>query len=113
MTWFMLGADRTHLRLLLGHDLRVLADETIAAQAKERSELPLIQAWLKRQGQTWQTIDRIGVLVLPHSHTSVRVLVTLSEVAGWFFNVPVVHIPTPELSHSLAGELRARLTTLA
>lgn len=109
MTWFVLGADRTSLRLVLGRDESVLADEVIEVAAKDRAELVLIEDFLERHHLAWSALDRIGGLIVPHSHTSVRVLTTLLGVWSWWTDRMVVHIETPEITTLDADEIGARL----
>lgn len=109
MTTLILGADRASLRLILDRDGQV-SDDTLLAQALDRNELEHVQAALAKHNVTWAEIDRLGVLILPHSHTSVRITTTLLAVAGWVYDRPLVHIDVPELDSGSATTLLGRLT---
>ncbi len=109
MTWLVLGADRTQLRMILGRDKVVIDEWTLGAPAKERSELALINQHLRQSQMDWQTLDRLGLLVVPHSHTSVRVLSTLGNIWSWWSDRPVVHIETPELETLATHEIVSRI----
>lgn len=88
----IVGGDRSMLRLILAKPEGV-ADECIAAHAKERPEAELIDAWLQRHGVQWSSITWVGGLTVPHSHTSVRVMTTLLRTAAWYFGVPFTELP--------------------
>lgn len=109
MTRVILGADRDELRIIIDRDGKV-ADTILKAPAAERGELELLEPVFREHGVAWSEFHQLGVLILPHSHTSVRITATLGAVAGWVYGQPVVHIAVPELTSVPADELLGRLT---
>ncbi|MBI4032133.1 hypothetical protein HY374_00325 [Candidatus Berkelbacteria bacterium] len=108
MTGLILGADRKAIRIVIDRDGQVV-DETVAITALDRHELARIEPILAEHGVSWAAIDELGVLILPHSHTSVRITTTLATVAGWVYDRPIVRIEVPQLGSESAGRLLRRL----
>lgn len=109
MTKFIAGGDRSRLRLILWKNGQSI-DETLLADAKERPELVLMTDWLTDHGIDWRDIEQFGVIVLPHSHTSVRVIKTLISAAAWFNGKSFLEIPTAELADLSADQIFVRIS---
>lgn len=107
MTRVVLGADRSMVRVILEHNGQI-HDELIQVAARDRSELDVIEPVLEQYKLQWSELQAVGVLSLPHSHTSVRITTTLAAVAGWLYGRPVVHIPVDDVTELSAVALLAR-----
>ena len=105
MPRFILGGDATRLRFILEQDSGVVTEEIVTAPAKERLEGVLIATWLRTQGVSWSSLSDIRVLVLPHSHTSVRVLLTIARAAAWYEGISFREVPAHDLTVDSAEAL--------
>ncbi|MBI4023147.1 hypothetical protein HY375_03210 [Candidatus Berkelbacteria bacterium] len=108
MTVLVAGGDRTQLRCLIGQD-GYWVEATTLQPAQERHDLAILTAFLAEQSLTWADIDQFGLIEVPHSHTSVRVVRALLTTAAWYSGHPLVSLPSPELATLTSSEIQAQL----
>ncbi|MBI2589676.1 hypothetical protein HYW32_01470 [Candidatus Berkelbacteria bacterium] len=108
MKRLVVGADRTQLRLTLFVNAKEY-EELLVLEPEERSEEKLIAEFLARHSLTWQDLHQLGVLVVPHSRTSVRVTLALMQATGWVLDLPVELIHSAEITTFSPRTLWSRL----